>query len=159
MEARKINIVYGRLFPWYFQLVGILFIIGALALFNTNWIVSVVLIVIAGFILTGHEGTEIDPVAKTLREYQSFFFIRSGKSRRYNHIDRIFINGGKVSKTVYSAHTTMSQTFVADEYRAFLKLDSGEKIKLKTSTDRASLFSKMNAIARQLKTELVNATE
>ena len=156
--SRKHDVVYGRLFPWYFQVVAIALAVGAVSAVTINWILSLVLAFIAILIFTGKEGTEIDPVARTFREYTSFFFLKNGKPERYNGIDKIFINAGRISTTMYTAHTMQSGTFSSDEFRAFLKLDSGKKIPLKKSSDKEKLFSEMNVLAKALQTELVNAT-
>lgn len=156
---RTLDIVYGKMFPWYFQVVATGLVLGGvIALTAGNLVLGVILLIIAGLIFTAHEGTEIDPVAKTFREYQSFFYIKTGKPQRYNAIEKIFINAGRVSSTAHTAYTNHSASFSSDEFRAFLKFDSGEKIALRKASNKEKIFREMGVLANRLETELVDGT-
>lgn len=161
MQPSKIDIKCGKLFPWHFQIVAACLVLGGLGgllVLGANLIVAGILILLGVAMLTATEGTEIIPSTKTYREYTSILFIKIGKFLKYHSIERIFINSGNVSQTIYTAHTLKSSSFVNVEYRAYLKLVNGEKILLTKKRDKVSLLQQMKKVASEIQTELIDTT-
>lgn len=160
MAAQKstVDIKSGSVFPLPFLVLGAIFFIAGAAVFVNHPVISVVLMVAGVLILTAYEGTEIDPSSKTYREYNSFLFIKKGQSRKYNGIEKIFVNSSKVSQRAYTAHTSTSTTFSSTEYNAYLKFDQGEKVFLFSGKNKLKLLKRLNDISRSLNTSVVDNT-
>jgi hypothetical protein len=109
-------------------------------------------------ILTAYEGTEINPGSRTYREYNSFLFLKKGKRKKYGSIEKIFVNSGKVTQKVYTAHTMTSATFSRVEYNAWLKFRDGEKLFLASARNKEKLLKRLNEIAGKLNTSVVDST-
>lgn len=140
MTQTKIDIRSGSLFPWHFQLIAVLIIIAGIALIAEKTVVGSVLIIASGFILSAASGVEIDKAKNRFREYTSFYFIiKSGKWKKFSGAEKVFINGAKKSSRMYTAHTNHSSVFVHQEYNAYLKLNTGDKIYLLTSRKKEKL--------------------
>lgn len=91
-------------FPWRAKLLGVLFLIIAIANVAFWWI-SILLAVGGAILLTGHSGTIIDTNARTVKEYTTYFFIKSGGTEKFNHAEKLYINGQNISEKMYTAHT------------------------------------------------------
>lgn len=153
------DIRFEKLFPFQFQVVGYaLLMAGVILVPSGNLIIGLALCVAGFFITTAYSGTEIDPHHKTIREYNAYFFIKTGKATPYNGIEKLFINSNKVSQKLYTAHTLNSTTFRGMEFNAYLKLESGEKILLLRMKDKAKLLKKLDPISAVLNTPLSDLT-
>src|SRR5688500_18162288 len=106
-----IDIKSGSLFPWHFMLIAAIVLLAELSLITERTLWSLILIALSGFILSGYSGTEIDVDRHYLREYRSFFFVKSGKRMRFNSIEKIYINKSKTTQKVHTAHTNHSSVF------------------------------------------------
>ena len=158
MKNNKLNIRYGSLFPWYFQLLGIVVGIGALASLITNPILGAVLLLISLFILTGYNGTIIDKENCTYREYNSFLFIKSGSIEKYDHAVKLYINQSNVSQKIYTAHTLNSRTFRNVEYNAYVMFDTGAKTQLLNHKNKETLTDRLKGISQFLDLEIIDNT-
>ena len=154
-----VDIKSGSLFPFPFLVLGALVFLAAMLVFVSSPILSVFLFVTAAFILTAHEGTEIDPSSKTYREYQSFLFVKKGSMKSYDSIEKIFVNSGKSVQRVYTAHTSQSSTFSSVEYNAYLKFSDGVKVFLLSKRNKPKLLDKLRDAARILNVALVDNTK
>ncbi len=159
MTESKIDIRNGSLFPWHFQFIAGLILLAGIALVIGKPAVGSVLVIAAGFILTAATGTEIDATKKRYREYTSFYFIiKSGKWKMYNGVEKIFINGSKVTSQTYTARTTHSSTFVNEEFNGYLKLTDGTKVHLITSRKKEKLAVTLGKAASFLNCPLQDNT-
>jgi|SRR5688572_16347296 len=147
MSREQIDIKYGRLFPWPFLLIAVIILIASLPLIIEKPMAATILIAVSGFILTGYEGTVIDKTSRTYMEYKSFFFIKTGRKKKYADMEKIFINYSKSSQRLYTAHTNHSSTFSNVEFNAFLKFNDGEKVKLKSKRSKADLIKYLQPIS------------
>jgi hypothetical protein len=154
----KVLDIKAESFPWQAKLIGALLLMMAIGTLANYWWLSIILVVGAAFLFTGHSGTEIDGANKTFREYNSYLFVKIGDSKKYNGIDRIFINGSKVSQRMYTAHTTSSNTFTHLVYDAYLKFDNGEKIFLTGRKDKNKLIRVLEPVVKRLKVQVVDNT-
>lgn len=154
----KIDINNGRLFPFHFLILGVIFIFIGFPLITNHLIGGLILLVAGIFILTAREGVEINTGEKTIREYNAYFFIKTGEPERYQEIERIFINANKVTQKMYTAHTLNSSTFSDVVYSAFLKFDTGTKVLIQRNKNKATLIKNIQAIAGKLNTEVFDTT-
>jgi hypothetical protein len=154
MKKQEMNVGYGSLFPWPFLLIGIILLIVAVPLAFEKPFVGTILIAVSGFILTAYEGTVINKESRSYVEYKSFFFIKSGKTKSYSEVEKIFINKSKTTQRLYTAHTTHSSIFSNHEFNAFLKFDNGVKVKLKTKRNKAHLMKFLHPVSLFLSTSI-----
>ena len=153
MDSTTIN-VKAESFPWQVKFLGMIFFIAGAAVLVSYWWLSLILWFISLFLLTGHSGTTIDREAMTYREYNSYFFIKNGETKRYNDVEKIFINSSNESQKIYTAHTLDSSTFTNTVYNAWLKFDNGVKIFLTTQKSKEALSKKLYPISKFLNTEI-----
>ena len=155
---QKVDIKGARLFPFPFLVLGAGFLLAGLGVFVIQPIVSLVLTVFGLSIITGFEGTEVYPDSRTYREYNSFLFFKTGRAKRFESIEKIFINSGKVSQRIYTTHTMSSSTFTNIEYNVYLKFTEGEKVFLFSGRSRKNILRRAADIARALNTSLDDYT-
>lgn len=159
MTETKIDIRSGTLFPWHFQLIAALILIAGVSLLIGKPVVGSILIVAAGLILTAASGTEIDRSKNMYREYTEFYFIlKSGKWKKFNGAEKLFINSSKKSTQMHTAHTNHSSIFTDLEFNGYLKLNDGTKIHLLTSRKKEKLTSVLNKAASFLHVPLQDNT-
>ena len=158
-QKRIVDIKSGSLFPFPFLVLGAVVFLAGVGALASNTVLSLFLLVTAAGILTAHEGTEVNPSSRTYREYQSFLFMKKGKPKNYDSIEKIFVNSGKVSQTVYTAHTSSSSTFSSVEYNAYLKFSDGVKVFLLSKKSKPKLLEKLRDAARILNVSVVDNTQ
>lgn len=158
MDKVIINIRNGSLFPWHFQLVAVVMIVGSTAAFFSSVILASILLVIGVLILTGYSGVLVNKSEKTFKEYNSFLFIKSGTTKNYEGIEKIFINANKVSQKIYTAHTLNSNTFKNVIYDGYLKFDDGAKVHLMAKKDKDVLMNKLKEIADFMEVDIQDNT-
>ena len=159
MGKNKIDIQYGRLFPWPFLFIGGIVLVIGLALLVENRLASIVLIAVGGFILSGSEGTEIDKAAKSYKEYNAFFFIKSGANVPYSGIEKIFINTSKSKQQFYTAHTTHGSVYENVDFNGFLKFSNGTKIHLLRKRKKEDLMKALQDVASFLDVQIEDNTK
>jgi len=158
MPGKSVDIRSGRLFPFPFLVLGGAVFFSGMAMLISQPILGVVLMLGGALVLTAHEGTEINPVNHTYREYNSFLFMKNGEEKKYNDIEKIFVNSAKVSQRVYTAHTLKSSTFTNVEYNAYLKFGDGVKVFLMSRKNKTKLLEKLRDLSRSLNTTVVDHT-
>lgn len=159
MNKKTIDIRTGTLFPFHFIALGASLLIGGIVVLTTgNMILALILLFIGAVMVTGYEGTEISPSSNTYREYKSFLFIKNGEVKRYDGIEKIFINSGKVSQKMNPPFTSRAATYTSTEYNAWLKFTDGNKIFLKSDRDKVRLMNKLRAPASSLNTTIADLT-
>jgi hypothetical protein len=145
-----VDIKSGALFPWPFLLLGGGFFLAGIGLFLTSPIIAIILLLLGASMVTGYEGTQVDRASSTYREYRSFLFLKTGERKKYDSIEKIFVNSAKVTQRIYTAHTMSSATFSNVEYNAYLKFSDGVKVFLLSERKKARLLRKLEAIGREL---------
>lgn len=159
--ARKTQIVDirgGLLFPFPFLLLGAGFVLAGLGVMINHPAIALILIVVGVLVVTAYEGTEFNLEEHTYREYNAMLFLKKGKAKPYDAIQKIFLNSGNVSQRVYTAHTTSSSIFVNVEYNAYVKLESGEKVFLFSSRNKNKIARRAKALAAMLNTSFQDNT-
>ena len=154
MGGNRIDIKTGLLFPTPFLVLGMAILIAGVFVLPGYPVTAAILLVIAAFVLTSYEGTEINPVDRTIREYYAFFFVKTGKAITYDTIHGISIHSAKISQRMFTAHTTRSSTFSHITYNAYLKYDDDQKIFLFRARDKGKVLDRAGTIAARLKTQV-----
>lgn len=155
-EKSIIDIKAGSLLPFQFLVFGGIMLTAGMMSLHHQMILSVILIMISAAMLTAYEGTEIMPHSKTYREYTSILFFKRGAWKKYDGVEKIFINSGKVSQKIYTAHTLNSGTFTDVKYNAYLKFTDGTKVLLLKSKNKSRLLAKVTDTAAGLNTIVVD---
>jgi hypothetical protein len=160
MQIKKniVDVNFGRLFPWQFQFVGGIILFVAIALSGESLGVSIFLILLGLFILSASEGTEINRETKMVREYKSFFFLKTGQWSPYEGIEKIFVNSSRVTQQMHTAHTNKSSVFTDYEYNGYLKFDDGTKMQLLRKKNKVSLLQSLKSISTFLQVPLEDNT-
>lgn len=155
----RIDIRSGNLFPPHFLVLAVLLLCagGLLLLRHSFW--SVPLLLLGAGMLTASEGTEIDTLKATVREYNSFFFVRTGAARKYAALERIYIKPGQVSQRLNSAHTASGSTFRYQEYKVFLRYAGGDPVLLFSGKRHPHVLTRSRALAAQLGVPLLDHSQ
>lgn len=155
----KIDIKYGSLFPWPFRLIAFIVLVLGLALILEKTFLSIGLMLVATFVISGYEGTEINRAEKSYLDYKSFFFVKSGDRKKYSDIEKIFVGASKTKQRFYTAHTSHSSTFENLEFNGFLKFSDGEKIQLLRKRKKSDLMKELKKVATFLNVRVEDNTE
>lgn len=159
MKNNKFDIKISEGFPWYFKILAGIFIIISLLVISNYPFVAAILSFLSLLIFTARSGLEIDLEKNKYRQYMSFFWvIRMGKPVKIKDVEYIFINSDKVSRKIYTAHTSHSSTFKDREYNAFIKFSNGDKIKIMSRKKKQPLLEYSSALAKQMETSIVDYT-
>lgn len=89
MKRTTMDIRTGMLFPSHFFVVAGAFLLIAIAVAASKPLVAIGLVAGSLLILTAWEGTDVDPEAGALREYHSFFFLKTGNFRQHGGLESI----------------------------------------------------------------------
>ena len=143
----KIDVKFGSLFPWPFRLIAAVVLVVGLSLILEKTFLSIGLILIGGFILSGTEGTEINRIEKSYLDYKSYFFMKSGHKKKYSGIEKIFVSTSKMRQEFYTIHTNRSSIYETLEFNGFLKFSNGEKVQLLRKRKKSDLIKELKKVA------------
>ena len=157
MNSDYLDFKSGQLFPWQFQLIGVVFIIGGLGALVSAPYVTPFLVIIALLIFTAHRGIEFDAINKTYRVYNSFLFVKTGKTSDYEKVEKIYINLSKVSQKIYS-RANLGTTFKNLEYDAYLMFNNSEKIFLLSGKNKEQVLKRLEGISSLFQLDISDNT-
>jgi hypothetical protein len=146
MNSKIINLKSEILFPFQFQLFGIVLLIGGIVSIPIYPYISPFLLILAFLIFTGYQGIQFNPSAKLYRTYYSFLFLKFGKWQEYIEIKMIYINSVNVSQKIYT-RITEGTTLKTVEYKAYILFNNGIKEFLTSSKHKNKLQAKLAPIA------------
>ena len=135
MNSDSINLKSEKLFPFQFQLFGVVLLIGGIASVPFYPYISPFLIIVALSIFTGYRGIQFNRATKLYRTYKSFLFLKFGKWKEYDAIEMIYVNSAMVSQKIYT-RVTEGITLRNVEYNAYLQFGNGTKEFLTFSKDK-----------------------
>ncbi len=98
---------------------------------------------------------EIDIENRTYADLIQILSLSWGKKVAFGPVEKLFINECSVSQTMHRYGTGAPATFSSLEYRAFLKLESGDKVFLLSKTEPEKLKQSIEELASNLQTEIV----
>jgi len=146
-EQSYFNIKNGLLFPFQFQILGYVLLFAGLALIVINIWASIIFILLGGAIVSAYSGIEFKK--DKFREYNAFFFIRSGNWEPYRKVEKIFIKKVKKSQKFYG-RANQSSTVSNYIYNAYLKFDNGKTILLYEHKNKDKLETKLKKLSDYL---------
>lgn len=152
-----IDIKFGYLFPWHFRLAAGAGLVLSLAIVLVSLIGGAILLLISVAVLVATEGTDVDVSNGTLREYTSFLFFKAGKPRPYGQPEKLFITKSRETQRIHNLRMPNHSSVFEDVfYLGFLKLASGEKIKLLREKDKDILIRKLSPLSDGLRVDIVD---
>ena len=107
----KIDVKFGSLFPWPFRLIAVVVLVVGLSLILEKTFLSIGLILIGGFILSGAEGTEINRTEKELPGLQ-ILFLHEERTQK-----KVFWDRKNICK-----HVKNAAGILHDTYQSFVNL-------------------------------------
>ncbi len=134
-----------RLFPFHFQLLGLVFLFMGMVLIVFSPYFSPIPLLLGGLMLTGYRGIKFDRATRVSRDYHSFLFFKFGKWKKYGQVEQIFINSSKVSQKVYTM-VTSGTTIENLDYNAYIIFEDGEKLYLLSDKNKDKLRKKLTGI-------------
>lgn len=145
----------GRSLPWTFRFIGVIAVFALIMIVIQNlpehlaiWI-SIALSFLLPAIWFSNKILTIDNSSKEIHEGYWIMGYKTGKPRKYQSIEKIFVNKVKTSQNMYSqanhGHTTSGV-----EYHAYLKFDNDEKVFLVSNGDEKKLGEKVTKIREKL---------
>lgn len=145
----------GRSVPLTFRLVGMLIVFAVVVFAMNNLpemfaILSAILLsLLVPMLWFSFQIITIDPETKEIHYGTWLMGYKTGKPRKYNSLEKIFINKVKTSQKMYSqanhGHTTRGV-----EFHAYLKYDEDKKIFLASDKDEKKLEDQMIKIRKKL---------
>lgn len=147
------NLKNGLLFPFQFQVLGYILFLSGLILIIINIWASIIFLFLGAFIISAFSGIEFS--GGQFREYNAFFFLKSGKWKRLREVEKIYIKKIKVSQKFYG-RANQSSVVRNVIYKAFLKFEDGESVLLYEHKNKNKVESKVNQIAETLKTQVLD---
>jgi len=153
MKADTFNFKSEKLFPFQFQILGIIFLFLGMVLILYSPYFAPILIILGILILTAFRGIEFDRSAKTYRDYNSFLYMRQGSLRNYDSVKEIFINSSDVSQKIYT-RVTEGTTMRYVEYNAYLEFGDGTKLYLTSKKDKNAIIEKTSGLSDFLQVEV-----
>lgn len=141
-----LNFTTGRLFPLQFIFIGIVLIPSGVVLLSSNLMLGVSFMLFGTLTLTSFQGVEIDTAAKRYREYNSYYFIKTGSWKAYQQAEKLYINPVKTSQQLSSQASTSS--FKGRAFNAYIKFDNDEKFLLASDKAYEKVEAKVTELAR-----------
>jgi len=153
-----INIKQEAYLPLSFRMGGyFLVILGLLRLVSTIVIdfslmaalLGLVLILVGAILITAHYRLEINVSDRTYHDYVWLLSAKTGSVTSFSYVHKIYINQLK-QKTGY--HSRSGRRFESSDviYKAFMKLDNGEKVHMDTDVNEEELDKRVKKIIAQL---------
>ncbi|MEJ2003934.1 MAG: hypothetical protein P8X57_03000 [Cyclobacteriaceae bacterium] len=145
-----------RVLGFFLMFFGVLGIgVGLYLLFRfgqSDWLIwlSPIFAILGSYIFFSHYRLEIDPHRKTYTVVTKMPFLKSGKPEHFNYISRIYINPVKET-TTFTSRAAMRYDSTKQLYKAFMKLDDGEKVHMDTDSDEKKIRQRVDGYIRELK--------
>lgn len=137
-------------FPQNFKIFGFILMIGTLLSFISvstisilRIIISLSVLVLGGSMVFTRYGLEINPVKKTYTIYTHLLGLKFGKPVSFHFIDKFYIN--QVTEQALATTRTGAKFDLKKKiYKAFIRLDNGEKIHLDTDKNEKKLKGRLD---------------
>ena len=142
-ETRLAVSIGGVFAIWYF------FPIESVADKTAIYLIAIISNILVWFL---HYRIEIDSDNNTFRTPLCLFNLCFGKKKRYQGIEKIFLNQVTISQGYTSQRSFVRATTSKKIYQAFLKFDSGEKIFIDSDTVHDKLLDRANEFAKSIGT-------
>jgi len=141
-----LNVNSGKLFPFQFRLLGLVFIIIGCFTVLLAPFVAPVLLLLGILMVLAFSGVEFDRQNKKYRVYNSFLFFKTGKWEPYEDVTSLYVNASKTNQKIYTMVTTGITAF-NNEYNAYLSLGEGDNIFLLSSRKKDALLKRIKPVS------------
>lgn len=146
----ELDIKQESYFPQNFKFFGGLLIFGAFLTLGTAEVFSLVRVIaffaLLGFgivIISMRYGLKINVTDKTYTVYTLLLGFKIGKPESFNYIEKFYIN--QVTEKALATTRTGAKFDVRNKvYKAFIRLDNGEKIHLDTDNSEPVLMQRVD---------------
>jgi hypothetical protein len=151
----KVMINQGRSVPLTFRFVGLLAIVALiiLALENLPEMYAIILAILLSLLVPllwfSFQILTVDTDNKEVHDGIWLMGYKTGRPKKFNAIDTIFINKVKTSQSMYS-QANRQHTSRGIEYHAYLKFDNEEKYFLLSNKNEKKLEDKLIKIRQKL---------
>lgn len=98
---------------------------------------------------------EIDVENRTYADLIQILSLSWGKKVAFGPVEKIFINECQVGQTIHRYSTGAPATFRSMEYKAFLKLQNGDKVFLLSKMEPERLKESIAGLASELQTDII----
>jgi hypothetical protein len=150
-----IDIKQEAYFPLQFKFFGALIAFGGLVLPNIqnfhifSILLGLVMLIVGLAMMTTRYGLKIDPDTRSYTIYTWLLGFRIGKPVPFQKIERFYINQSTESMQMT---TRGNQVFDIDKqvFKAFMKIDNGDKIHVDTDKSRDRLESRIQDYQKSL---------
>ncbi len=134
--------------PTNYIIMGIVAIVFAISfLITSNYISSGILFLVGGAFVTARTGYEVSIGNKTIRDFNSIFWIKWGSAEPYRKLEKLSIKSGLYSQTMSSRGS--SSTFKFRIYTLCILID-GAVYELKKSKKYERLEALMNELGEEM---------
>jgi hypothetical protein len=126
---------------------GLLRIVSTIAVnFNLMAVLlGAALILIGSILITTHYRLEINLTNKTYTQHTWLLSVKLGSPENFDFVDKIYVNQVKES-TGYSSHGGKRYESKDILYKAFMKMDDGEKVHIDSDKNEEELNKRVNKI-------------
>ncbi|MEO9967452.1 MAG: hypothetical protein ABJF11_16760 [Reichenbachiella sp.] len=146
---QELDIKQESYFPQNFKFFGIILIIGAILAISSadsvtivRGITSLVLLLIGILILSARYGLKINIDQRTYTVYTLLLGFKVGTPEKFDCIEKFYINQ-VTEKAQLSTRTGAKYDIKSSVYKAFFRVDTGEKIHLDTDKKEKKLAERL----------------
>jgi len=149
----ELDIPQESYFPFTWKILGALLIPVALIVLSLNTalilkvFLSLLLTALGLMMISTRYGLRVDLDKRTYVVYTWLLGFRIGKPESFQYIEKYYINSVK-EQAILNARSGLSSTISKEVFKAYMKLDTGEKIHLDTHRDRSILEAKLDVYKR-----------
>ncbi|MEP5612513.1 MAG: hypothetical protein ABJP45_09705 [Cyclobacteriaceae bacterium] len=151
----KVMINQGRSIPWTFRFICVLSVFALIVVSMQNLPehlaipISILLSFLFPMIWFSNKILTIDTALKEIHEGYWIMGYKTGKPKKYQSLDKIFINEVNTSQSMYS-QANRKHTFKEVEYHAYLKFNAVEKLFLLRDRSEKKLGERVIKISEKL---------
>ncbi len=107
------------------------------------------LLLFGAVLATSHYRLEIDVSKKSYNVYTWVLWMKVGKPEYFQYVSKIYVNSVK-EKATFMARSGLSHSVKTNLFKAFMKLDDGEKIHIDTDKDQSKLEGRIDQLITEL---------
>lgn len=117
-------------------------------------------VILALTLLTTRYQLDFDYKKRTCFKYLWILGFKRGASKKFNNIEKIFINTVRYSPAGYLRFlpTFPDANPIENSHKSFLKFDDGEKLVLLEMHSKEKLIAKLKELNKELKTKIYDST-
>lgn len=147
---RMLDVKQESYFPQNFKIFGVILVFGSImtlaiapSISAVRVIVTLLIILLGVSMIFTRYGLKVDPNKKTFTIYTLLFGFKLGKPEPFNFIDKFYIN--QVTEQSLATTRTGAKFDLKNKlFKAYIRLDNGEKVHLDTDKSEEKLNIRLN---------------